>query len=72
MITIDWALLVLMLAGTASLSASLSLILACLMLGHKKTLQKDKTGLCGRCSASKCDVCMTEGMYSGYEKRRRP
>ena len=65
MITIDWALLVLMLAGAASLSASLSMILACLLLGRKREI-----GLCRICSQKKCDVCMTEGMYAGFEEEK--
>ena len=70
MITIDWGLFILMLAGTASLSASISLFLACLLMSRKKTLPQDKIGLCGHCRAVKCDVYKTEGMYMGYEKRR--
>lgn len=70
MITIDWALLVLMLAGTASLSALAGLILGCMMSANKRVPDK-RDGLCGRCSGVKCDVCRTEGMHVGYEKRRR-
>lgn len=70
MITIDWVLLVLMLAGTASLSALAGLMLGCVMSAHKAA-QDRQEGLCGDCVGDRCDVCMTEGMYAGYEKRRR-
>lgn len=70
MITIDWVLLVLMLAGTSSLSALAGLILGCVMSAHKAAQDK-QDGLCRHCVGGKCNVCMTEGMYAGYEKRRR-
>lgn len=70
MITIDWVLLVLMLAGTASLSALAGMLLGCVMSAHKAAQDKQE-GLCGDCVGDRCDMCMTEGIYVGYEKRRR-
>lgn len=70
MITIDWVLLALMLAGTASLSALAGLMLGCMMSASKRGRDK-QDGLCGRCSGVKRDVCRTEGMYVGHEKRRK-
>ena len=70
MITIDWLLLALMLASTSSLSALAWLILGCVMSAHKAEQDKQE-GLCGHCIGDRCDMCMTEGMYAGYEKRRR-
>ena len=43
MITIDWTLFVLMLAGTASLTASLSTFLACWLMRHKRHRRAMKT-----------------------------
>ena len=68
MISIDWSLFVLMLSGTAAISASISLVLSCFIMRHETTPPKRKSGLCGRCKAVKCDVCKVEGMYVGYEE----
>ena len=70
MITIDWVLLVLMLAGTASLSALAGMLLGCVMSAHKAEQDKQE-GMCGDCIGGKCDVCFTNGKGTGYEKRRR-
>lgn len=69
MITIDWVLLVLMLAGAASLSALAGLMLGCVMSAHKAA-QDRQDGLCRHCVGGKCNVCMTEGMYTGVEEEK--
>ena len=69
MITIDWLLLALMLAGTASLSALAGLMLGC-VLSARKASSDDQCSLCGHCNHSRRDFCMTAGKGKGFEKRR--
>ena len=67
MITIDWILFVLMLAGTSALSAFLGLLLGCRLKGGRK----GGGDLCSTCKGKDCLTCCCAGKGMGYERKGR-
>lgn len=68
MITIDWGLFILMLAGAVCLSMLMGLLLGCCI---RPGAEKRDTDICRSCRHRNCVQCYYEGKGKGYERIRR-